>query len=106
VEKGLSLQHLYSSSGAASLVEETGSESSTSSQLIRSCFAGGESGTESSTSSGAAEAALRVRERGEAIGFAHHTERRQQAESAVCCGDINAVPEFSESLRCPIRQED
>jgi hypothetical protein len=45
-------------------------------------------------------------ERGEAIGFAHQTERRQRAASAVSCGDFNAVPEFSESLRRPIRQED
>ncbi|MFN9902876.1 MAG: hypothetical protein ACK55Z_29675, partial [bacterium] len=36
--------------------------------------------------------------------FAHQTEWRQQAASAVCCGDINAIPEFSESLRRPIRQ--
>ncbi len=45
-------------------------------------------------------------ERGEAIKFAHQTEWRQQAASAVCCGDINAIPEYSESLRRPIRQED
>ncbi len=45
-------------------MEETGSESSKSLQLIRSCFAGGQSGTESSASRSAAEAALRVRERG------------------------------------------
>ncbi|MFN9999918.1 MAG: hypothetical protein ACK559_02205, partial [bacterium] len=38
--------------------------------------------------------------------LAHQTEWRQQAASAVCCGDINAIPEFSESLRHPIRQED
>ena len=44
--------------------------------------------------------------RGEAIGFAHQTERRQRAASAVSCGDFNTVPEFSESLRRPIRQED
>ncbi|MFN9909986.1 MAG: hypothetical protein ACK56F_28370 [bacterium] len=41
-------------------MEEIGTESSTSPQLIRSCFAGGESGTESSTSRGAAEAASQV----------------------------------------------
>ena len=29
-----------------------------------------------------------------------------EAASAVSCGDLNAVPEFSESLRRPIRQED
>ncbi len=45
-------------------------------------------------------------ERGEAIKLAHQTEWRQQAASAVCCGDINAIPELSESLRHPISQED
>ena len=64
-----------------------------------------ESGAESSTSQSSRQLLFRC-ERGEAIGFAHQTERRQRAASAVCCGDLNAVPEFSESLRRPIRQED
>jgi len=60
---------------------------------------------ESSTSQSSRQLLFRC-ERGEAIGFAHQTERRQRAASAVSCGDFNAVPEFSESLRRPIRQED
>ena len=60
---------------------------------------------ESSTSQSSRQLLFRC-ERGEAIGFAHQTEQRQRAASAVSCEDFNAVPEFSESLRRPIRQED
>ncbi|MFO0002210.1 MAG: hypothetical protein ACK559_13845 [bacterium] len=48
---------------------------------------------------------MQVRERGEAIGFAHQTERWQRAASAVCCGDINAVPETAKAVDQRRRQE-
>jgi len=39
-------------------------------------------------------------------GLPTRTSGDNEAASAVSCGDLNAVPEFSESLRRPIRQED
>ena len=59
---------------------------------------------ESSTSQSSRQLLFRC-ERGEATGFAHQTERRQQAASAVSCGDFNAVPETARAVDQRRRRE-